>query len=284
VVIPLRGVVPRRDGVVCFDVDFELKQRDDYNRPIHIHNYRGRFGMNRFSIGRTWTTAMFAVIVTAAGAQAQTWDIGRQGNEWGVRAVTGAVKATLSGGTLRISGKGPMVDWYWGDEGTAEYLPPWRDVKSSITNVIIENGVTSIGGIAFDSCTTLTLVKIPNSVTSIGHGAFENCTGLTSVTIPNSVTSIGHDAFESCKHLTSVIFLSLTPPVLHDWWGNKVVTSDTSRDDVSSPVTHDWYVSEVGGGYETGLDATKVCLYVPSGSIDAYRWKDFKCIKDVASR
>jgi hypothetical protein len=33
---------------------------------------------------------------------------------------------------------------------------------------------------------------------------------------------------------------------------------------------------------------TTACLYVPSGSIDAYRsdegWKAFSCIKDVASR
>ena len=32
---------------------------------------------------------------------------------------------------------------------------------------------------------------IPNGVTSIGVGAFKGCTGLTSVTIGNSVTSIG---------------------------------------------------------------------------------------------
>ena len=70
-----------------------------------------------------------------------------------------------------------------------------------ITDLIIPNGVTSIGS-AFSGCTSLTSVTIPNSVTSIGSGAFVGCTGLTSVTIPNSVTSIA--GFSGCTSLTSV--------------------------------------------------------------------------------
>ena len=53
-----------------------------------------------------------------------------------------------------------------------------------------------------------TLVKnlvIPEGVTSIGSYAFSRCTSLTSVTIPDSVTTIGDDAFSVCYKLVEVI-------------------------------------------------------------------------------
>ena len=73
-----------------------------------------------------------------------------------------------------------------------------------VTNLVIPEGVTSIGSGAFYNCTGLTSVTIPSSVTSIGSGAFSCCSGLTSVTIPNSVTSIGSSAFRNCTGLTSI--------------------------------------------------------------------------------
>ena len=75
---------------------------------------------------------------------------------------------------------------------------------SGLTSVTIGNSVTSIGNWAFYNCSGLTSVTIGNSVTSIGKYAFYYCSGLTSVTIPNSVTSIGLYAFEGCSGLTSV--------------------------------------------------------------------------------
>ena len=71
-------------------------------------------------------------------------------------------------------------------------------------NTTIPNSVTSIGGYAFEDCSSLTSVRIPNSVTSIGSYAFYGCYSLTSVTIPNSVTSIGDWAFMDCSSLESV--------------------------------------------------------------------------------
>ena len=75
---------------------------------------------------------------------------------------------------------------------------------AEVKDLVIPNGVTSIGKTVFAYCSGLTSVTIPNSVTSIGDGAFEGCSSLTSIIIPNSVTSIEYEAFCGCSGLTSV--------------------------------------------------------------------------------
>ncbi|MGN0186418.1 MAG: leucine-rich repeat protein, partial [Paludibacteraceae bacterium] len=45
---------------------------------------------------------------------------------------------------------------------------------------------------------------IPDGITSIGAWSFENCSGLTSITLPSSVTSIGEKAFEECNALETI--------------------------------------------------------------------------------
>ena len=103
-----------------------------------------------------------------------------------------------STGTLTIQGSGAMTNYY------PYSVAPWSSYENDIKTVIIEDGVTSIGYLAFSDCSGLTSVTIPNSVTSIGNQAFQGCSGLTSVTIPNSVTRIGYDAFRDCSGLTSI--------------------------------------------------------------------------------
>ena len=75
-----------------------------------------------------------------------------------------------------------------------------------IKDLVIPNGVTSIGQYAFYDCTSLTSVTIGNSVTSIGQTAFRGCTSLTSVTIGNSITEIGGSAFNGCTSLKEVYY------------------------------------------------------------------------------
>ena len=72
-----------------------------------------------------------------------------------------------------------------------------------IKELIIPNGVTSIGYCAFYGCAGLASVTIPSGVTSIGCGAFCRCTSIKSVMIPNSVTSIDVGAFNGCERLAT---------------------------------------------------------------------------------
>ena len=107
--------------------------------------------------------------------------------------VTWALTGTSPNYTLTISGTGAMKDY-----GTPDDLP-WKDYRSLIASVVIEDGVTSIGNMAFEGCNNanLTSVTIPASVTSIGDFAFGYCTYLASVTIPvASLTYYGVSAFD----------------------------------------------------------------------------------------
>lgn len=75
---------------------------------------------------------------------------------------------------------------------------------SSVTNIIIPNGVTSIGGWAFSWATNLTSITLPTSVTNIAQSAFNYCTSLTSIAIPNRVITIEPYVFYRCSSLTSI--------------------------------------------------------------------------------
>ena len=74
----------------------------------------------------------------------------------------------------------------------------------SLQTINMPNGVTNIGNYAFMLCKNLQSITIPNSVTGIGEGAFQWCGDLQSITIPDSVTSIGKRVFEYCSSLQSV--------------------------------------------------------------------------------
>ncbi len=77
---------------------------------------------------------------------------------------------------------------------------------TSLTNVTIPSGVTSIGNSAFDFCYNLVSISIGETVESIGASAFIDCAALIEVTIPGSVKYIDGHAFAYCGNLKSVVF------------------------------------------------------------------------------
>ena len=98
--------------------------------------------------------------------------------------------------TLFISGTGAM-DNYSKDE-----IRPWDG--HVVKNVVINNGVTTIGDYAFRMNNNITSIVIADSVTTTGYGAFIYCQNLTSVTIGSGVTTIPYASFWECDNLKSV--------------------------------------------------------------------------------
>ncbi len=99
---------------------------------------------------------------------------------------------------------------YMGKGGDVE-IPAKIDGKkvTAIGNTSKETG-------AFQDCTTLTSVIIPDGVTEIQDNAFQGCTGLKTVTISASVTLLRNRAFDNCPDLHSVYFEGSAPQIADD--------------------------------------------------------------------
>ncbi len=105
---------------------------------------------------------------------------------------------SLVDGVLTISGTGEMESY------SSRTSAPWYKYKDGVANVVITDGITSIGDHAFQDCSGLTSITLPDELTSIGGSAFWGCSGLTSITLPNRITSIGGGAFSDCSNLTEI--------------------------------------------------------------------------------
>ncbi|MDE6735981.1 MAG: leucine-rich repeat domain-containing protein, partial [Treponemataceae bacterium] len=107
-----------------------------------------------------------------------------------------------------VTYQGTLAQWCALDGGDlmsyAERVTIGGENLKDKTELVIPNGVESIGSGAFRGCDKLTSVTIPAGVKTIGDSAFRECSGLTEVTIPEGVTEIGQYAFSSCSKLTTV--------------------------------------------------------------------------------
>ena len=107
---------------------------------------------------------------------------------------------SISGNTLTISGTGDMTNFsYYNGNGA-----PWEKYSLYIKNVVISDGVTSIGNFAFYSFTAIKNITLPHGLTKIGEYAFAGCVNLTGIKIPNTVDKIGNNAFYVCSNLSRV--------------------------------------------------------------------------------
>ncbi len=84
---------------------------------------------------------------------------------------------TLDNGRLTIAGDGPMDDFETSDQ------QPWYTLRESVQQVIIEEGITSIGDQGFTEMPSVQTISIPSTVSSIAETAFTNCPQLTNISV-----------------------------------------------------------------------------------------------------
>ncbi len=97
-------------------------------------------------------------------------------------------------GTLTINGRGDM-----GDFGRTD--TPWESCIKEIKDVIILDGITSVGKNAFSNFRSLESISLPDTLITIREDAFYGCDKLALTSIPDSVTSIGDGAFQGCEKI-----------------------------------------------------------------------------------
>ena len=67
-------------------------------------------------------------------------------------------------------------------------------------NIIVPEGVVSIGDYAFEGCEAFN-ISLPEGLLKIGNAAFKNSADLSSINLPQSLISIGDEAFAECESL-----------------------------------------------------------------------------------
>lgn len=76
--------------------------------------------------------------------------------------------------------------------------------NTSITSISLPNTIDSIGGYAFEGCSSLSEIDLPENLRHIGGYAFAGCSSLSEIKIPKNITEIRGHTFEGCTSLSSV--------------------------------------------------------------------------------
>lgn len=99
----------------------------------------------------------------------------------------GKVKATLVDGVLSIQGEGRVNDFVITMHDDSRL---WASQANEIKTVVIGEGVTYLGSLAFYNCENITSITLPGTLTHIGGATFYGCKSLPTITFPKSLDHI----------------------------------------------------------------------------------------------
>lgn len=105
-------------------------------------------------------------------------------------------------GALWISGYGAMKDY--NVFGALITNMPWKKFRNEIISVVIDEGITAVGGCAFSGCTKLNRVWMANTVQKLHCFAFSDCRNLKDVHMSSGLRVIGPSAFLNCESLINI--------------------------------------------------------------------------------
>ena len=141
---------------------------------------------------------------------------------------------------------------------------------AGLTTYSIFDGITEIGGGAFEGADNIVGISLPNSINEIDERAFAYCLGLTSITIPTGVTEIEPSTFEGCSALNSVILPNTITQI-----DIMAFSGCTSLQNIYCPATTP---PRITTGTFSDITATAT-IYVPTAAVSAYKaaagWSEY---------
>lgn len=78
----------------------------------------------------------------------------------------------------------------------------------SAKEIVLPNGIESIGAMAFANCANVTTMALPSTLKEIHNSAFNGCTKLNNVVLPSALTRLEAYAFSGCESLTNLFFVN----------------------------------------------------------------------------
>ena len=162
--------------------------------------------------------------------------------------------------------------------------------------ILLGEGVRSIGNLAFSAMASLRSVTLSEGVEHIGVGAFAeshnlervtlgagierlskhifyNCTSLAEVVIPASVTTIEEYALQGCCALRSVT-MGAAVSYIGDYALQGCCALEALHIAATTPPT-------LGGSYALDTQSASLVVYVPASALEAYRtaegWSALRC-------
>ena len=137
-----------------------------------------------------------------------------------------------------------------------------------LDDVYLPAQVTSIGEAAFSGCSGLKTIHMPNRLEKISDKLFNDCSSLTGITIAETVKSIGNRAFKGCRSLTTLTFPSLVEKLGYNAIDNCSNLTTLYCLPTTPPEPE---IEPQSNVYFLGTVNTELKIYVPSGSVSAYK-------------
>ena len=155
------------------------------------------------------TALLLAIVLTGLFAlPAQAEETVLSGSGWTYDPATATLTITSNIYDYRLASS--KSDWFIGTPCEC------NGIDTEVVYLVVEEGVTKLGDMAFYGFSNLQSVRLPSTLTEIGSYTFYGARKLGLISIPASVKTIGHAAFAGCPGIGSIYFYGQAPTI--DRW------------------------------------------------------------------